>query len=281
MQDHLVLLGPTIMDVTTADSWCELQAALFQDSWDLEKEKHISPYVFRGLGKATYRLKSKLARLNGEANIEGHKKREDALYRNLKKYGHEYSDNRYGFWQWWSLAQHHLLATRLMDWTYSPLVAAHFATAKEYPSDEKYQDHGVIWAVDFADAHTRIPFPLKKELGDAKLFTIDSLPDLKNFAEFDELSGQKFLVFFEPPSFDQRIVNQFAVFSVMADPTGQPEEPLEEWLERMHIRHRKIVIPCCAKPEIRQKLDQCNLSERVLFPGLEGICQWLNRHYAP
>ena len=32
--------------------------------------------------------------------------------------------------------------------------------------------------------------------------------------------------------------------------------------------------------EIRDKLDYINISERMLYPGLDGICSWITRHYA-
>ena len=43
----------------------------------------------------------------------------------------------------------------------------------------------------------------------------------------------------------------------------------------------KVVIPAELKWEIRDKLDQSNITERVLFPGLDGLCAWLSRQYYP
>ena len=70
-------------------------------------------------------------------------------------------------------------------------------------------------------------------------------------------------------------MNQFALFSLMSS----PEATLNDWLARHPSLAQHIVIPARLKWEIRDKLDQANINERVLFPGLDGLSAWLTRYY--
>src|SRR5207244_8047386 len=87
----------------------------------------------------------------------------------------------------------------------------------------------------------------------------------------------EFVLFVEPPSFDERIVNQYALFSLLS----RAEASLDEWLDHHPELLRRIIVPAGLKWEVRDKLDLANLTERVLFPGLDGLSRWLKRYYSP
>ena len=259
------------MNEITVSSWNDLQTELFVDSWNERLGRFRSRYAFRGLSDSNFKLESRLARHGGNF-----RKLEKHLLRNFKKYAHRSVVEKDSIWHWLSVAQHYGLPTRLLDWTYSPFVAMHFATA----DIDNFDLDGVIWAVNYVKAHNILPDRLSKKLEEegANVFTVEMLfESMKSLTELEELSTDPFILFFEPPSIDDRIVNQFAFFSMSSD----SRVALNTWLENKNDIWRKIIIPAELKWEIRDKLDQANITERVLFPGLDGLSKWLARHYSP
>lgn len=252
-------------------NWNHLQEELFADAWNESLGRFRSRYAFRGLSDARYDLATTLIRLGGDyATLERH------LLRNFKKYARRNVVEQDSIWHWLSVAQHYGLPTRLLDWTYSPYVALHFATSNL----EKFHLDGVIWAANYLKTHQQLPQPLQDKLAEegANIFTVEMLSEsLPSLQLFNQLEGGNGAIFFEPPSIDERISNQYAFFSVMPDATGV----LDQWLKRHPTIYRRIIIPADMKWEIRDKLDQANITERVLFPGLDGLSCWLKRQYSP
>jgi hypothetical protein len=253
-------------------SWNELTEHLYTDAWQAPLGRFRSKYAYRGMQHIDSDLSTTLRRLGGPfANHEGH------LLRNFRKYAHRDAVPGDSVWNWLSLAKHHGLPTRLLDWSFSPFVAMHFATQ----DIDAFAVDGVIWLVDYAQVHRLLPARLRRILREeaADVFTAEMLGRASaTLPGLDRLAGRgDFALFFEPPSLDDRIVNQYALFSLMSSASAS----LDEWLQDHPTVTHRVVIPAELKWEIRDKLDQANITERVLFPGLDGLSRWLTRYFSP
>jgi hypothetical protein len=258
------------MEEIRVESWMHLHELLFADSWHAQLRRHRSDFVYRGEASIGAKLVTSLQRLGGDyAHVERH------LLRNFRKYAHRSDVPEDSLWHWLALAKHHGLSTRLLDWTFSPYVALHFVTA--HPAD--YEQDGLIWMVDFVKTNQLLPERLREAL-EREGMNAMSAELLREHApglgDFDRL-GDDFVAFFEPPALDQRIVNQYALFSLMPSPHAR----LDEWLEARGDLARRVIVPAELKWEVRDKLDQANITERVLFPGLDGLATWLKRYFSP
>jgi hypothetical protein len=133
--------------------------------------------------------------------------------------------------------------------------------------------------VDYVRAQEEAPAQLREELDEAAMnvFTAESLGRVAaGVRELEELGGE-FVLFLEPPALNERIVNQYALFSLMS----RPDADVEQWLAARPHLVRRVIVPAELKWEVRDKLDQANVTERVLFPGLDGLSRWLQRYYLP
>jgi hypothetical protein len=251
-----------------AESWAQLTQLLYEDSWAESLGLYRSRFAFRGEPSTEEPLRTSLQRLGPSApDVEHH------LLRNFRKFASPSSAPGRSWWDWLAVAQHHGLPTRLLDWTFSPYVALHFAT-------DPVAADGAVWCVDFRRLHEDAPRSMTRLLAREKadLFTTEMLSSAAS--RLEELPGGRrrpYAVFFDPPSMDARLTNQFSVFSFLSDPGAD----MLSVLRRRRGSARRIVIPSALKSEVRDKLDQANITERVLFPGLDGLARWLSRYYAP
>ena len=178
-------------------------------------------------------------------------------------------------WHWLALGQHRGLPTRLLDWTYSPFVALHFATAHlaAHERGRRRLDDQLRRSQSIGPG--RLKRMMTAEGSDTA--TVDMLGTFGSLRDFDRLSRTPFVVFLEPPSLDPRITNQLALFSLMSSASAT----LDDWLAKHARLARRVILPASLKWEVRDKLDQANVNERVLFPGLDGLSRWLTRYYWP
>lgn len=252
-------------------TFAELHELVFEGSWDASILRHRSHLAFRGCADASLPLTCALSRLGPRAP-----ELERPMLRTFRKYARSLAPADDSIWSWLAIAQHHGLPTRLLDWTFSPYVALHFMTQEP----AWFGRDGTVLCVDYVRAKAHLPKSLATilhEEDDANVFTAEMLARAASSLNAFDALGERFIAFFEPPSLDERIVNQYALFSLTPQPCATQ---VEELVEAQSLGFR-IVVPSALKWEIRDKLDQANITERVLYPGLDGLSRWIKRYYTP
>lgn len=257
--------------ITTLDQVFDL---ISEQKYDPAIQRHRSTYLYRGMPNVDYKLQTSLQRNCKYKRFDT----ERSILRNFTKYAAiEKPQLKSSVWLQMTIGQHHGLPTRLLDWTYSPTIGLHFATSGE-DIDEMEQHDCVIWKIDIKEVIALLPerYKQRQAVEKTRFFTIDMLTELvSDVSEYDRDMGNDSIVFLEPPSIDGRIVNQYAYFSVI--PMGI--EDIEGFLDAKTSHTVRYVIDKSLRWRIRDMLDQMNVNERIMYPGLEGITAWLKRYY--
>jgi hypothetical protein len=231
--------------------------------------------VYRGAPDATWSLLTSLDALGGvhpphtKADLEEH------TLRNFIRYSRPYFPAPpVNDWELLVAAQHHGLPTRLLDWTYSPLVAAHFATLRSRPNADP-----VVWRLDWKLVHRYFKLPelalLIQEVeglfgGDRPLTPWTLLAGGR--------SGRQFACMIEPPSLNPRIAVQSATFTLCSDKWQSFDRFLES--HGLGAALTKFVIPASEVARFRDQLDLVGIDERRLFPDLDSVAAQMRRYYS-
>lgn len=145
--------------------------------WDQQYQSTLmrnrSPYLYRGLPNSNYHLVTSLRRNCKEKKNDI----ELAILRNFVKYAAlEDPALKTSIWRQMIVGQHHGLPSRLLDWTYSVLIALHFATSGENLDDMSKND-AVLWQIDILEMNKRLPKNYQTTLKNesAFLMTVESI----------------------------------------------------------------------------------------------------------
>jgi hypothetical protein len=229
--------------------------------------------VYHGSADTARLLFTSLDRLGGVNPPHTKTGLEEHVLRNFARYSRPHLAHATNEWELLVAAQHHGVPTRLLDWSYSPLVAAHFATVGEVKADR------AIWRLDWKQVHRRFGFPelalliedLHRLLGRDGAYTPWKLID-------EGAKAKPFACMIEPPTLDARISAQAATFTLCSDTSRSFDQFLAH--HGLDKALTKFVIPQAATERIRDQLDLVGMDERRLFPDLDGVAAQMRRYYS-
>ena len=223
-------------------------------------------WCFRGQGDARWSLRSSLARhieVSGvhagvwalqETRIRRIFERKSHLFLTDLPQGDEL--------EWLALMQHHGAPTRLLDFTWSPYVAAFFAL-------ERATADAAVWALNLPllwDLHTR--------------HRIDGVrvdkADPRDLAAFDRHylpNKHAFVWQGDPFRMPQRVVAQSGTFLVSSHLGMTVEEVLARYPGDGELLVKFVLKTARLRADAMASLYAMNITQATLFPGLDGLAR--------
>jgi len=231
---------------------------------ELVKSSKYNFWAFRGQADEKWELWSTLPRfLNDRGVHPSHWRHQE--WRSVQKFqsrAHHFLQHVPTLddtFQWLALMQHHGAPTRLIDFTWSPYVAAFFAL-------ENSTTNAAVWAVNGA----KITY---HDLTDQALDPHDFDPRRPGILRDRYLRNESNrVVVSEPMILNQRLVAQSGTFAIPATISQPINEILSghTWPEDTIA---KFILPRRIRREAIEDLRRMNILHATLFPGLDGLAR--------
>jgi hypothetical protein len=218
----------------------------------VQEFSHLDDVLFRGQRRADWALVPSVSRLDPRHDGQDLRDVESRLIEAFRRQSAPYVIRDFpDEWEMLAMAQHHGLATRLLDWTANPLAALWFAVKD--PPIERYPASVLM-------------FSLVEE---------DHVEDRDATSPFGIVRTK----FFQPSHLDARIVAQAGWFSVHHWVQRRTAFARLDHLRDCKDRIERITIRPKYFADLRFHLDRLGINNATLFPDVDGLARHLNwRH---
>jgi len=194
--------------------------------------------VFRGVKSVDYALIPSIGRFKTDLSKKFTTSDEKRMLSLFKQKAYPFLNNNSNNLELLAIAQHHGLPTRLLDWTWNPLVALYFAVKDEWLKHEEEKDSAVyVWKKNIIGQLQPTFDPFK--INNVKLFL--------------------------PQHVSKRIIAQSGIFTIHPNPT--------QAFNNNTIT--KVVVKNKLRREIKRRLEQLGIHQGTMFPDLDGIATYL------
>lgn len=252
----------------------DLFEMISEQEYRVDLGRHRNLFIYRGEPDASFTLSTSLRRHCKDKSAV----LEPPMLLNFTKYAILQEPSiQDSIWNQMILGQHHGLPTRLLDWSFSPIIALHFATTE---NDLEMMDahDAVIWRIDIHELHNMLPEKYRSIIQkyNTTVFSVSMIREIcDSLEQYDADMQDRSMVIIEPPSLDPRIVNQYSFFSIIPDKMVD----IAGFLDKRTELTCRFIIKKELRWRIRDMLDHQNITERIVYPGLDGLSHWLGRHY--
>lgn len=225
-------------------------------------------WAFRGHASTAWSLECSLARRLRIAGIlpEYWPAQEARIIRIFKRKAHQFLDHvpaDTDTFQWLAIMQHYGAPTRLLDFTWSPYIAAYFAL-------EDAADDAAVWAVHPGRIWTHNDsLPLSAERGGVSL-------RLPGVFERRFLTNEHNVVYQgEPGVMNRRLTAQNGTFLVPGRIDLPIEAILADYPDPESVLARFIFSTQAVRADAMRSLYAMNVTSASLFPDLQGLARSL------